>query len=146
MLPRLRPLFLRDRIRIGEYLCAVGRPAFFTAVSAALSCGSPPSPIFDAARDATIPPGVALVDSRAATRAGLGMTAEWAFVASDWAAYSRWVSPRLEARGFVRTDAGSGQLSFTRSILGDFYIVQISPEEERAGPVVVRVSYLAHPD
>jgi hypothetical protein len=113
-----------------------------------MACGvnrEPLSTRLAAAKVATIPAGVQLIDSPAPIRKDMSFLAEWAFEATgDWTTYANHAASLLEADHYTRTTVADGILCLSNHTPGDVFSVRI--ERRSSPPLRVRVTFHALPD
>lgn len=99
-----------------------------------------------AARAATIPSGIRLVDSRGPSRQGLLVLAQWSFETGDGGqAYSSQAAAALHSAGYLSMTTTDGVLAFAKHVPGDVYRVEIAPRS-LGPPLNLSVRFSASPD
>jgi hypothetical protein len=98
-----------------------------------------------AARDATIPRGVALLSRAGPTRASVVVSAEWSFEAPmDWLPYLHQAEASLRRAGHEAWLSSPDERILTKHVPGDTYSVRLV--HDAAAPKRVMVTFLASPD
>jgi hypothetical protein len=138
--------------RIACAKSALGALAACVASSVLADCGGSGKSItrqvetqLSITRDATVPPGVMLLDNSGPTRESSLVYAEWSFnVQVGWVTYRNEVITSLQKAGYeLLTDAGDS-VAFTRHVPGDSYRVSVERKESASEMVMVR--FRASPD